>query len=411
MHTYKLFYNLRFNAVHQQVHRFEHVRFEAQMYHYEIDSLTFLLAKYFDQHELVDVQGLTFFTEFNKCITAIKAKFEAQPDSENLHGIKSIMSMFLRDEFIKQVPHFKTIMEYLKMYYSPIATPDAHAFMCAEHCRPLGKVSCLTCKCDYLSNALTTLDSGLQDGWDIFLRPMFGMPLMIYIILKTDFTSQPDVVNENNLMTQMLVQFFYNLLCDKAYSMHTKQKACEPLVKDCKRVITLLPVKDRHRLLTMLNEQCNNASTGANAPKLLIPFKNFMIKMGQHTKIKKVNKVAATVLIGFFLRHYIESMPSHYLQNMRGLLKDGHNDTRDEPCSAGELELLNVCRYIFKRYADKDVAVVVEKLKKITIEMMNVLIFEKIVPETFIRRIIVDYQLDNEISLLLDLNHDCFDKR
>lgn len=411
MHTYKLLYNLRFNAVHGLEHRFEHVRFEAQMHQREIDSLTFLTAKYFDQHSLIGIKGLTFFTEFNKCIVAIKAKFEAQPDSENLHGIKSIMGMFLRDEFIKQVPHFKTIMEYLKPYYNPIAAPDVRAFMCAEQCRPGGKISCLTCKCNYLSAALTTLDSGLQDGWDIFLRPMFGMPLLIYVISKTDFSSQPDVVNENNLMTQMFVQFFYNLLCDKAYSMHTKQKACEPLVKDCKRVITLLSAKDRHRLLTMLNEQCNSASTAANAPKLLMPFKNFMIKMGQHTKIKKVNKIAATVLIGFFLRQYIESMPGHYLQNLRGLLKDEHNDSRDEACSAAELEMLNVCRYIFKRYSDKDVAVVVEKLKKITVEMMNVLIFEKIVPETFIRRIIVDYQLDNEISLLLDLNHDCFDRR
>ncbi|BAE72339.1 P48 [Hyphantria cunea nucleopolyhedrovirus] len=412
MHTYKLLYNLRFGAMHQNQHRFEHVRFEAQMQCHEIDSLTFLISKYFDQHNLVDVKGLTFFTEFNKCIIAIRAKFEAHPDSENLHGIKNIMGMFLRDEFIKQVPHFKTIMEYLKVYYNPITPPDAHAFMCDQHCRAVGKISCLSCKCNYLSNALAMLDVGLQDGWDIFLRPMFGMPLLIYVLLKTDYTSQPDVVNENNIMTQMFVQFFYNLLCDKAYSLHTKQKACEPLVKECKRVTTLLPIKDRHRLLVMLNEQCNNTSTVANAHKLLTPFKNFMIKMGQRTKLKKVNKVAATVLIGFFLRHYIESMPAPYLRNMCGLLKTDQNlSAQDEICSAAELELLNVCRYILRKYSDKDVTVVVEKLKRIKLEIMKVLFCEKIVPETFIRRIIVDYQLDNEISLLLDLNNDCFDKR
>lgn len=408
MHTYKLLYNLRFSAVHQLVHRVEHVRFEAQLRQQEIDSLAFLLAKYFDQHDLIDAKGLTFFTEFNKCIVAIKAKFEAQSDAEDVHGIKHIMGMFLRDEFIKQVPHFKTILGYLSEYYVPVAAPDAHASMCAAHCRPRGKVSCLPCKCDYAASALAALDASLQDGWDIFLRPMLGMPLLIYVVLRTDYSSQPEVINENNIMTQMFVQFFYNLLCDKAYAMHTKHAACEPLVRDCRRVITLLPVKDRYRLLTLLNEQCNSAASPvANATKLLMPFKNFMIKMGQHTKIKKVNKMAATVLIGFFLRHYIESMPRHYLLNMRGLLAD---DASDEPCTAGDLELLNVCRYIFKRYSDKDVAVVVEKLKRITVEMMNVLMFEKIVPETFIRRIIVDYQLDNEIALLVD-SHDCFDKR
>lgn len=162
----------------------------------------------------------------------------------------------------------------------------------------------------------------------------------------------------------------------------------------------------------MLNEQCNNTSTVANAHKLLTPFKNFMIKMGQRTKLKKVNKVASTVLIGFFLRHYIESMPAPYLRNMCGLLKTDQNlSAQDEICSAAELELLNVCRYILRKYSDKDVTVVVEKLKRIKLEIMKVLFCEKIVPETFIRRIIVDYQLDNEISLLLDLNNDCFDKR
>ncbi|AJD09213.1 p48 [Condylorrhiza vestigialis mutiple nucleopolyhedrovirus] len=408
MHTYKVLYNLKFNAMRHLEHCFEQVRFEAQLQQHEIDSLAFLFAKYFDQQQLIDVQGLTFFTEFNKCIVEIKTRFDAQPNTDNVHNIKNIMSMFLRDEFVKQVPHFRMIIEYLKQYYNPISVPDVN--MC-EHCHINGKVSCLTCKCNYVSNAMSTLDSNMQNGWDIFLRAILGMVFMMFVILKTDFTSQPDVINENNLMTQMFVQFFYNLLCDKAYGLHTKHKMCEPLMKDCKQVIKLLSYKDRHRLLTILNEQCNSASTVHNAHKLLMPFKNFMIKMGQHTKIKKVNKVAATVLIGFFLRQYIESMPKNYLINMNGLLKDEHNNMHDEPCSAGEMELLNVCRYILKRYADKDVAVVVEKLKQIKIEIMKVLLFEKIVPETFIRRIIVDYQLDNEISLLLDLNHDCFDRR
>nr|QNN89355.1 hypothetical protein [Spilarctia obliqua nucleopolyhedrovirus] len=59
----------------------------------------------------------------------------------------------------------------------------------------------------------------------------------------------------------------------------------------------------------MLNEQCNNTSTVANAHKLLTPFKNFMIKMGQRTKLKKVNKVASTVLIGFFCATTLKACP------------------------------------------------------------------------------------------------------
>ncbi|ABF50292.1 p48 [Antheraea pernyi nucleopolyhedrovirus] len=387
MCTYKLTYNLRFNAVHPSGHSFEQVRFEAQLLQHEIDSLTFLLAKYFDQHELVDVQGLTFFTEFNKCIVAIKARFESQPSSEDLHNIKSIMSMFLRDEFIKQVPNFKTIMEYLKVYYNPVAAPDAHALMCAEHCRAAGKISCLQCKCSYLSCALFTLDAGLQDGWDIFLRPMFGIPLLLYVILKTDFGPEADVINENNLMTQIFVQFFYNLLCDKAYALYTKHKMCEPLVKDCRRVIGLLRHEDQHRLLSILNAQCNGSSTVANGERLLTPFRSFMIKMGHHTKIKKVNKIASTVLIGFYLRHYLESVPNKVLP-------------------AGELEMRNVCRFIMNKYSDENVDELVRKIKLIKIEILHALMTERIVPETFIRRIITDYKLDNEIALLMNLNHD-----
>ena len=58
----------------------------------------------------------------------------------------------------------------------------------------------------------------------------------------------------------------------------------------------------------------------------------------------------------------------------------------------------------------ENINLLVHKLKLIKIDICNVLMTEMIVPESFIRHIITKYQLDNEISLLIELNHDCFNK-
>ncbi|USC25945.1 p48 [Palpita vitrealis nucleopolyhedrovirus] len=388
MCAYKLQYSLRFNIYD----RFENVRFEAQLLQNEIDSLCFLFSKYYDQSSVVDCKGLTFFTEFNKCIVSIKSSFETQANNaDNIHNVKNIFSIFLRDEFIKQVPHFKTIMQYLQKYYNPTPAPDAEAIMCQSHCKPLNKIQCFECKCKYLACSLSTLDVGLQNGWDIFLRPMFGMPLMLYVLLRTDYKNENDIINENNLMTQMFVQFFYNLICDKAYSMFTKHDVCAPFVKDCKKAVASLKQEEHERLLGILSAQCNGTSPVANGHKILLPFKNFMIEMGRNTKMKKVNKIASTVLIGFYLRHYLESLPN-------------------KTYPTAELELRNVCRFIMNKYTDENINLLIHKLQCIKVDIFNVLMTEMIVPETFIRHIITKYQLDNEISLLIELNHDCFNK-
>nr|WRK23483.1 p45 [Bombyx mori nucleopolyhedrovirus] len=387
MCAYRLQYSLRFNTYD----RFENVCFEAQLLRDEIDSLCFLFSKYFNQSLIVDSKGLTFFTEFNKCIVSIKSSFENQANNtDNIHNVKNIFSIFLRDEFIKQVPQFRTIMQYLQTYYNPTPAPDVDEIMCPS-CKPANKIQCFECKCKYLAFSLSTLDEGLQNGWDIFLRPMFGMPLMLYVLLRTDYKNESDVINENNLITQIFVQFFYNLICDKAYSLYTKRDMCVPFVKECKKATAGLRQEDHERVLSILNAQCNGFSTAANGNRLLLPFKNFMIKMGRNTNMKKVNKIASTVLIGFYLRHYLESLPN-------------------KAYPVAELELRNVCRFIMSKYSDENINLLIHKLKLIKIDICNVLMTEMIVPESFIRHIITKYQLDNEISLLIELNHDCFNK-
>ncbi|AOT85525.1 p45/48 [Cyclophragma undans nucleopolyhedrovirus] len=386
MHTHRLQYTLRFNTYD----RFQNVCFEALLLDREIDSLCFLFSRYFDQSLFVDIKGLTFFTEFNKCIVTIKASFEQQPVADNMHSIKNIFSIFLRDEFMKQVPHFRSIMQYLQKFYKPTQAPNIEPLLCDAQCRSANKIQCFACKCDYLSSAISTLDGGLQNGWDIFLRPMFGMPLMLYILLKTDYKNENEIVNENNLITQMFVQFFYNLLCDKAYSLYTKHDVCALYVKECKKATALLRKEDQDRLLCILSSQCNG-TVGGNGERLLAPFKSFMMDMGRHIKMKKINKIASTVLIGFYLRHYLESV-----------------SVKIAP--AAELELRNVCRFIMTKYSDENINLLVDKLKMIKMDLCNVLMSELIVPETFIRHIITKYQLDNEIALLVELNHDCFNK-
>lgn len=385
MTTYKLQYSLRFN----NYSRFENVCFETQLTEQEIDSLCFLFSKYFDQSTDISIKGLTFFTEFNKCILKIKNNFENQADTiNNMHNIKNIFSVFLRDEFMKQVPHFRTIMQYLKKFYKPTPCPELELIMC-KICKSKNQIQCFQCKCNYLSSSLSTLDVGLQEGWDIFLRPMFGLPLILYVLLKTDYKSENDIINENNLITQIFVQFFYNLICDKAYSLYTKHDMCIPFVQKCQKATYNLRKEDYERLLTILSAQCNGNNTTKD--NLLLPFKSFMLEMGSHIKMKKVNKIASTVLIGFYLRHYLEALPN-----------------KTYPVS--ELELRNVCRFLLNKYSDENINLLIEKLKLIKLDICHALMNEFIVPETFIRHIVTKYQLDNEISLLIELNNDCLNK-
>lgn len=94
--------------------------------------------------------------------------------------------------------------------------------------------------------------------------------------------------------------------------------------------------------------------------------------MGCNIKMKKVNKIVFIVLIGFYLRYYLESLFNKvYL--------------------VVELEFCNVCCFIMSKYLDENINLLIYKLKLIKIDICNVLMIEMIVFEIFIRYIIIKY--------------------
>ncbi|QNV47805.1 p45, p48 [Alphabaculovirus altersperidaniae] len=366
-------YTLRFNKFDV----FLNVVFKVNLSVSEIDSLAFLYSKYFNQSDNVHVKGLTFFNEFNKCVEFVKANFESKQDNNE---VKKIFSVFLKDEFMSQVPKFRTIMQYLQKYYKPTPAPDIAAISAlCKHCS-VNVLSCLQCKINYLSNSISVFDTGIQDGWDIFLRPMFGLPLFLSILLKTEFNEQFQV---DDLITNSFSQFFYNLLCDKATSNFVDHKACVPIVKQCQRVTAALRDDDLERLLCMLR---NNNSCDS---KLFMPFKVFIVELARKTKIKpvKINKMASVVFTGFYLRQYLEAAP---------------NKTR----TAAELELRNVCRFILNKYDDEQFEHFIKKLANIKADLFKETMEQYIVSENYIRHLVFKYKLDEELKVLLEENAD-----
>ncbi|AXU41544.1 P48 [Alphabaculovirus altermyunipunctae] len=371
MEKYLIDYCLRFNLYDD----FKNVSFGANLTKAEIDSLSFLFSVYFDQKERVYVKGLTFFTEFNKCVELIKHNFENKPNNSN--DVKQIFSLFLRDEFMNQVPNFQTIMNYLKRYYKPILKPDIDQLlaMCAS-CGLHRSLQCFTCKCRYLSASITAFDIGIQDGWDMFLRPMFGLPVYMVVLLNTDFSKHDVAFNLDDMITHAFAQFFYNLLCDKASSMYTNRSACNELVRECQKVTVGLSDRELEMLLSSLNSHSYHT-------KLFSPFKRFMEDVSRCTKIKKINKIASVIFTGFYLRNYLEAAPN-------------------KTFSAAELEVRNVCRLILKQYTHEQYETFIVKLKKIKNDLSIGLMSTYIITEDFIRRLCTENNLDQDIATLLE---------
>ncbi|ACI47435.1 unknown [Spodoptera litura nucleopolyhedrovirus II] len=364
-------YTLRFNKFDV----FLNVEFKVNLSVSEIDSLAFLYSKYYNQSDNVSVKGLTFFNEFNNCVEYVKANFESKQDNNE---VKKIFSVFLKDEFMSQVPKFRTIMQYLQKYYKPTPAPNiAEISALCSDCS-VNTLACLSCKINYLSKSISVFDTSIQDGWDIFLRPMFGLPLFLCILLKTEFNETFQV---DDLITNSFSQFFYNLLCDKATSNYVDHKACVPIVKQCQRVTVALRDDDLERLLCMLR---NNNSCDS---KLFMPFKVFIVELARKTKIKpvKINKMASVVFTGFYLRQYLEAAP---------------NKTR----SAAELELRNVCRFILNKYNDEQFEYFIKKLEHIKADLFKETMEQYIVSENYIRRLVFKYKLDEELKVLLEEN-------
>nr|AJP07378.1 p48 protein [Helicoverpa armigera nucleopolyhedrovirus]AJP07513.1 p48 protein [Helicoverpa armigera nucleopolyhedrovirus] len=370
MDTTLIDYCLRFNKYDV----FENVSFGSRLTKSEIDSLTFLFSVYFDQKQYVPVRGLTFFTEFNQCVETIKNNFESK---QNTSEIKRIFSLFLRDEFMKQVPNFQIIMKYLGKYYRPVLTPNINEL--SALCSSCGdnRLLCFECRCRYLSASVSAFDVGIQDGWDIFLRPMFGLPLFLNILLRTEF-DENNVFNADDLITNSFAQFLYNLLCDKSTSNFVNHKMCQPFVNECRRVTVGLVDNELEMLLCSLNMSSYHI-------KLFAPFKRFMDEIGHQTKLKKINKVASVVFTGFYMRHYLDAAPNKTL-------------------SASELEIRNVCRMLFKGYNNNEFEQFIEKLKTIKLDLCVALMENLLVPEHYIRNLCVKYDLDKEISVLINQN-------
>ncbi|QAT90345.1 P45 [Spodoptera exempta nucleopolyhedrovirus] len=369
----KVEYTLRFN----KFDTFQNVNFQVCLSVDEIDSLAFLYSKYYNHGDNVHVKGLTFFNEFNKCVDFVKQNFESKQTNND---VKKIFSIFLKDEFMGQVPKFRTIMQYLQKYYKPTPTPDVSSI--ASQCDKcsLNSLACIQCKINYLSASISVFDSSIQDGWDIFLRPMFGLPLFLYVLLKTEF-AEDGMFNADDLITNSFAQFFYNLLCDKATSNFVNHKACMPIVKECKRVTVALRDPELERLLCMLR---NNNSCDS---KLFLPFRVFVVELARKTKIKpvKINKMASVVFTGFYLRQYLEAAP---------------NKTK----SAAELELRNVCRFILNKYSDEKFENFIVKLANIKADLFKEIMEQYIVSESYIRHMVLKYNLDEELSVLLEEN-------
>ncbi|QWO71634.1 p45 [Orgyia pseudotsugata single capsid nuclopolyhedrovirus] len=358
----------------------------------EIDSLAFLFSKYFDQSKYVNVKGLTFFNEFNKCVDLVKQNFDSKQQNND---IKQLFSVFLKHEFMGQVPNFKKIMQFLQKYFKPIVAPSvAEVAAKCDQCA-INKLDCLFCKKNYLAASIAAFDAGIQNGWDIFLRPMFGLPLFLFIVMKTDYDKN-GVFNADDLMTNSFASFFYNLLSDKA-SAFVNQKCVQPLVDECRRATIGHSAHDLEFLLCMLR----NKNT-CNAP-LFKPFKDFIVQLAIKTKIKqaKINKIAAVVFTGFYLRVYIESAHARLNAVPIAGKQYAFSKANGNSLTPFELELRNVCRFILPQYTNEQFERFIVKLANIKHDLS---VEQYIVTEKHIRQLVSKHNLDEDFAVLLNQN-------
>ncbi|QHB21753.1 p48/p45 [Artaxa digramma nucleopolyhedrovirus] len=358
----------------------------------EIDSLAFLFSKYFDQNKYVIVKGLTFFNEFNKCVDAVKDNFDSKQSNND---IKQLFSVFLKHEFMGQVPNFRKIMQYLLKYLKPVDSPAIMEIGAKCEVCSVNRLECVQCKVNYLSASIVTFDRTIQDGWDIFLRPMFGLPLFLYILIKTDYNSN-GIFNADDLMTNSFASFFCNLLNDRS-AHYVNTKTVQPLVDECRRVTAGLSVNDLEYLLCMLRNR-NTCDT-----PLFAPFKNFILQLASKTKIKpsKINKIASVVFTGFYLRVYIESAANKLNAAAGGGDKRypfGGDDNRITPF---EMELRNVCHFILPKYTQEQFEKFICKLAAIRSDLS---VEQYLVTEKHIRQLVSKHNLDEDFSVLLNQN-------
>ncbi|BAC67330.1 hypothetical protein AhnVgp079 [Adoxophyes honmai nucleopolyhedrovirus] len=352
---------------------------------HEIESMAFLFSKYYDQKKFINIKGLTFHSEFRKCIDNVKQSFDSQQNNSDL---KKIFTAFLNHEFMNQVKNFKEIMQYLQKYYKPMLKPSITEI--GHDCKvcPYGAIQCLQCKIKYLSVAISHFDETIQKGWDIFLRPMFGIPILLNILIRTDYTNH--FFSADDLITNAFARFFNNILCDRAHK-YLEYKMVQPLIDECHRASTGLSVDDFERLLCILKSQ----NTLDNP--LYAPFRKFMLQLCLKTKIKnsKINKIASVVFTGLYLRLYLES----------AINKFGISDKTcfevSKQMTPFEMEIRNVCRFILNKYTDHQFERFMLKLANIKRDLV---IDQYIIREDYIRKLMNQHKLDDDIALLLNQN-------
>lgn len=354
----------------------------------DIDSLTFLFSKYFDQHKHVAVKGLTFFNEFNKCVESVKRDFDRRQQNSD---IKQIFTQFLNHEFMGQVPQFKKIIHYLQIYLKPVSAPSVKQV--SENCDqcPVNEIKCLQCKVRYLGVAITAFDAGIQEGWDIFLRPMFGLPLFLFVLFRTEYDRE-GIFNADDLITNSFACFFKNMLTDTS-SRFVDFRTTQPLINECRRAVVGFSHQNLEFLLCMLRK--NHSCEGP----LFAPFRKFIVNLACSTKIKqsKINKIASVVFSGFFLRLYLEGSASKFV-NAAGTHPFGDSNNCLTPF---EMEIRNVCHFIMPNYDDAQFERFIGKLAAIRNDLC---IEQYLVTEKHIRRLISAHNLDEDLSVLLNQN-------
>ncbi|ABC61198.1 P48 [Choristoneura occidentalis granulovirus] len=377
---YEIQYNLKFYKL-CETRGIEntYVTFTCTMSAYEIDTLTFLLAEYFNQQSLFSFDKLTFFNQYKYVINVIKNDYEKKTDNEN--EVKQIFKLFIDNDFIGQMPCFQVIMKNLRPYYNNVVGVDLD--FCND-CALKKKFQCLKCKATYMSEALSLLDVNLQNGWDIFFRPMLGIPLLFFALFKTNMNEVDDeVFNIDTIVTNTLLQFFYNLLSDKTTPQFWNFKKCNGLIESCREYI--MGVQDTEYLLLNFNNNTYNT-------KIYTPLRQFMEK---HFCTKQIGKLVHKIFIGFYLRIFLEAKK----RNEQRLVTKGAKNMN--VCFPADLELRNVCRVLFKEYNDENFEEMLQKLYAIKNELFMEISQNFVAPKECVVRLFNKYNLKNDVSMLL----------
>ncbi|AAS82666.1 ORF72 [Agrotis segetum granulovirus] len=381
-------YTLRFFKVTDAGVQNSLVTFVCSLNVSEIDTVAFLLAEYFDQQHLFSFERLTFFSQYKHVIEVIKKDYEARTDTDE--EVKQIFKLFIENDFIGQVPSFQLIMKSIGSYLHKIPNVDVSTIVC-DTC-PANKLVCLKCKATYASLGLSVMDASLQEGWDVFFRPMLGIPLLFFALFKSDMSGvDKDVFSVDNIITNILLQFFYNLLCDKATPMYWNFKKCNLLIEHTQDYVRGVSNKSLEYMLHNLNSTTYNT-------KLYNPLKQFM---EQHFSTKQIGKLIHKIFIGFFLRVYLEAKRRN-IERLNQKRKRKFNEAADGLLvDVYDLETRNICRVLFKDYDDVEFETFIEKLQGIKGELAIEVCQNLVVPKECVLRLFNKYNLKGDVSKLL----------